>query len=294
MVSGPTILPKQSFTPDDTQNCILCPNEGGAFKQTVSGEWVHLLCAIWIPETSVANEVFMEPITGVEKISKQRWRLVSKTYLSSLILNLDVLEVFHMRYQRRRLRTMYQGVVFYRVPRNMCQEGEVPHADESNARLRSSNVSVLLRETPAGTPSGPSFVYPRRLTPRQQREQQEVRATMRRNDPYDGADGDNIHPSPKSNKTMRAYNKQYKPGPPLVPKIIVNRILQYISKIHLRHKPDFVHLVCRYWSLKREARRGAPLLKRLHLEPWTALSGSKQQTDEEKALKLDVSYHARF
>ena len=73
-----------------------------------------------------------------------------------------------------------------------------------------------------------------------------------------------------------------------MPKIIVNRIMQYISRIHVRHKLEFVHLVCRYWSLKREARRGAPLLKRLHLEPWTALSGSKQQTDQEKAAKLDV------
>ena len=54
----------------------MCPNEGGAFKQTLHGEWVHLLCAIWIPETRVANEVFMEPITGVNKISKPRWKLV--------------------------------------------------------------------------------------------------------------------------------------------------------------------------------------------------------------------------
>lgn len=60
------------------QSCILCPNEGGAFKQTVLGEWVHLLCAIWVPETRVANEVFMEPITGVDKISKQRWKLVRR------------------------------------------------------------------------------------------------------------------------------------------------------------------------------------------------------------------------
>lgn len=55
---------------------MLCPNEGGAFKQTVNGEWVHLLCAIWVPETRVANEVLMEPITGVERINKQRWKLV--------------------------------------------------------------------------------------------------------------------------------------------------------------------------------------------------------------------------
>jgi hypothetical protein len=51
---------------------------------------------------------------------------------------------------------------------------------------------------------------------------------------------------------------------------------------------EFIELVARYWSLKREARRGAPLLKRLHLEPWTASAGGKAQTDEEKALKLKV------
>lgn len=62
------------------KRCILCPNEGGAFKQTVHGEWVHLLCTIWIPETRVTNEVFMEPVDGVEKISKQRWKLVSHLY----------------------------------------------------------------------------------------------------------------------------------------------------------------------------------------------------------------------
>ena len=58
------------------KSCVLCPNEGGAFKQTIHGEWVHLLCAIWVPETRVANEVFMEPITGLDKVSKQRWKLV--------------------------------------------------------------------------------------------------------------------------------------------------------------------------------------------------------------------------
>lgn len=63
----------------------------------------------------------------------------------------------------------------------------------------------------------------------------------------------------------------------------------YVGKIIVRKKPEFIHMMCKYWSLKREARRGAPLLKRLHLEPWTASSGNKLQTDEEKAMKLEVS-----
>ena len=69
-----------------SQSCILCPNEGGAFKQTVLGDWVHLLCAIWIPETRVMNETFMEPITDADKIPKQRWKLVCR-FIGSLAFN---------------------------------------------------------------------------------------------------------------------------------------------------------------------------------------------------------------
>jgi NuA3 HAT complex component NTO1 len=112
-------------------------------------------------------------------------------------------------------------------------------------------------------------------------EQQNIRATALA---AEEEQGDNKH----SSKAARAYNKTYKPGPPIVPAIIVNRITQYIHRIKIRKKIELVQLICRYWSLKREARRGAPLLKRLHLEPWTA-SGGKIQTIEEKRMKLEVS-----
>lgn len=92
-------------------------------------------------------------------------------------------------------------------------------------------------------------------------------------------------------KSARAYAKTYKPGPPLVPNIIVDRILTYIGKVVIRKKNEFVWMMCRYWSLKREARRGAPLLKRLHLEPWTAASsGGQGQSEEDKAMKLEVRF----
>ena len=70
----------------------------------------------------------------------------------------------------------------------------------------------------------------------------------------------------KSTKAARAYARTYKTGPPLVPAYIVDKVSAYISKVSLRKKANVVLSICKYWSLKREARRGAPLLKRLHLE----------------------------
>jgi len=63
------------------KSCALCPNEGGAFKQTTTGQWVHLLCAIWIPEVMVANLTVMEPIENVDRIPKNRVKLVGRQFL---------------------------------------------------------------------------------------------------------------------------------------------------------------------------------------------------------------------
>jgi hypothetical protein len=70
----------------------------------------------------------------------------------------------------------------------------------------------------------------------------------------------------QSNKAARAYARTYKTGIPLIPQYIVGKVMDYISKAQMKKKIHVVLSVCKYWSLKREARRGAPLLKRLHLE----------------------------
>lgn len=88
-------------------------------------------------------------------------------------------------------------------------------------------------------------------------------------------------------KSARAHAKSYHFGAPLVPAIIVGRIVEYTQKVKVRTMNDVIERVCRYWSLKREARRGAPLLKRLYLEPWTASNSSKEQSDADRAKRLE-------
>ena len=84
---------------------MFCPNEGGAFKQTSTGQWAHLLCAMFIPEVTVGNTMFMEPIDNVDKVPKSRWKLVS-TQCDNHEPSLGVenhIDMFALQDQARRL-----------------------------------------------------------------------------------------------------------------------------------------------------------------------------------------------
>jgi len=47
----------------------------GTFKQTVDNKWYHVVCALWTPEISFQNPVFLEPIDGLRNVPKARWNL---------------------------------------------------------------------------------------------------------------------------------------------------------------------------------------------------------------------------
>ncbi|KAG7094890.1 hypothetical protein E1B28_005697 [Marasmius oreades] len=251
---GQWLCRKCTVSPENPPSCVLCPNEGGAFKQTVTGEWCHLLCAIWIPETRVANDVFMEPVTGVDRISKQRWKL-----------KCSICEI-------------REGACI-QCAKTSCFLAFHPTC------ARKEKLLLPMKSAQGGEP-GTLTCYCERHLPKEQQD-------VRQNALAAEESSDKMEFTSKLSKSARAYAKSYKPGPPLIPAIIVDRISQYITKIVLRKKLDFLHLMCRYWSLKREARRGAPLLKRLHLEPWTATNGSQMQSEEQRAIKLDLLQRLR-
>ncbi|XAR58191.1 Histone-lysine N-methyltransferase [Bertholletia excelsa] len=62
--------------PDVPPPCCLCPVIGGAMKPTSDGRWAHLACAMWIPETCLSDVKKMEPIDGLSRINKDRWKLL--------------------------------------------------------------------------------------------------------------------------------------------------------------------------------------------------------------------------
>lgn len=273
-------------------SCVLCPNEGGAFKQTTQGKWAHLLCAMWIAETGVSNPVYMEPIDSVERIPKTRWAL--RCYLCKKGPGACIQcshkacgTAFHVTCARKAgllLKTERQRAAHSHDSDDEDEVGDVLKAlchKHLPKRLRQAKTN---RPALAGAADGDD-TSTRGSTPVLPTIKPASRKiTIRR-----GANGviSAVAASPPTTqKSARAYKKSYKAGPPLVPSYVIDRVLEYVARIPIRKRQPLILQIARFWSLKREARRGAALLKRLHLEPWTATSGAKELTESERIKKL--------
>lgn len=55
-------------------------------------------------------------------------------------------------------------------------------------------------------------------------------------------------------------------GAPVIPQAVFELVDNGLQRFPFRKRKEFVGEACRYWTLKREARRGAALLKRLQLQ----------------------------
>lgn len=55
-------------------------------------------------------------------------------------------------------------------------------------------------------------------------------------------------------------------GAPVIPQVVYNSVESSLIRFGMRKRKEFAAEACKYWTLKREARRGAPLLKRLQLQ----------------------------
>lgn len=75
----------------------------------------------------------------------------------------------------------------------------------------------------------------------------------------------------------------YDPVHPRIPNYILQHIMDFTKERRMSERRSFLVDLSRYWALKREARRGAPLLRRLHLEPWTASVQAHKEDEKARA-----------
>lgn len=69
----------------------------------------------------------------------------------------------------------------------------------------------------------------------------------------------------KSNQRPRIVWK-LPSGAPVIPQVVYNTVETSLQRFMIRKRKEYVAEACKYWTLKREARRGAALLKRLQLQ----------------------------
>lgn len=58
--------------PETEKSCLLCPDKSGPLKKTSNKNYIHVLCALFIPEVQFKNVNTMEPVL-YGKIRKSRY-----------------------------------------------------------------------------------------------------------------------------------------------------------------------------------------------------------------------------
>jgi len=275
-VSQPSLL-AQTKHADTFQTCIFCPNSDGAFKLTTESRWSHLLCAIWIPEVSLGNHTFMEPIMEVANVPKQRWKLVC--YLCNQKMGACIqcgskncYQAFHVTCARKaklylKMKAAHGGLAISdvssmkafcdkHVPPEWRRQHDVDAATaaakeyyrhEMRHRKWADSQQSALSIMPA-----PSLQPIESIEPKQEEEV-----------PLKGAEA-----TQEKKRRFEAERKMWKmpSGAPIVPHVVVAAVDNALLRFTIRKRKEFVTEACKYWTLKREARRGASLLKRLQLQ----------------------------
>ncbi|KAB8229368.1 putative PHD finger domain protein [Aspergillus alliaceus] len=258
-------------------NCIFCPNTEGAFKQTTTSKWSHLLCAIWIPEVSIGNPSLMEPITDVEKVPRSRWKLhcyICRQRMGASIQcsNKNCFVAFHVTCARRaqlylKMKSGHgsPAVMDTHLLKAFCDK-HVPLEWRREHGTDAATVEAMeyYRNTMLGRRWGDSQAAALALEPShplgcehgdedlQRTHTPRITLTV----------GGNKRKRPTVPKTIWKLPS----GAPVVPHVVLNSVAASLQRFGVRQRKQYAEDACKYWTLKREARRGAALLKRLQLQ----------------------------
>lgn len=216
-------------SPSRPVECVLCPNTGGAFKQTDRGQWAHVVCALWIPEVRFANTVFLEPIDSIETIPAARWRLtcyICKQKGKGACIQCQKNSCyagFHVTCaQQAGLHMKMDTVKDNNDPAHPIIVQKMVYCDVHNPKSGCGDISSLEAE----------------------KSKQKFRLKL------------------KEARKMLAKKRTSVPLI-LVPTIPPDRLQEIASLVNFKKKSQFFQRLIAYWTLKRQYRNGVPLLRRL-------------------------------
>lgn len=258
-----------------TPTCIFCPNTDGAFKQTNSSRWSHLLCAIWIPEVSLGNATFMEPVMEVEKVPRPRWKLtcyICRQKMGACIQcgNKNCFVAFHVTCARR-ARLFLKMKSTHGGPASLDASVLKAYCDKHvPSEWRREN------DVDAATADAIEY-YHYNMRGKLWADSQQAALTITATEAHEHsipepAEGSNPKISLIINHNKRKRVQPPKTvwrlpsGAPVIPLAVYNSVESSLQRFTVRKRKEYAAEACKYWTLKREARRGAALLKRLQLQ----------------------------
>ncbi|KAL1021301.1 hypothetical protein UPYG_G00011450 [Umbra pygmaea] len=280
-------------SPQRPVDCVLCPNRGGAFKQTSDGRWAHVVCAIWIPEVCFANTVFLEPVEGVDNIPPARWKLtcyVCKQKGCGAAIQChkaNCYTAFHVTCAQRAglfmkidpvRETNVNGTTFSVKKTAFCDAHSPPGQDGATGGSDQEEATGRVVGSQGRASRGRSAYTE---TPRVQKRSKKVKQGKKVKEGLDDA-------CSSSTTTMVA-----------VQQIPTQKLNSICKGILVQKKNQFMQRLHNYWLLKRQSRNGVALIRRLHahvqpqkyieqVEPNEKLSAVKDELKYWQKLRHDL------
>lgn len=230
---------------------------------------------MWIPEVSLGNTTFMEPVQDVDKVPRTRWKLncyICHQKMGACIQcgNKNCYQAFHVTCARRarlylrmkspsgQLAVLDGGMALKAYCHN---HGPADWTAEQGVHAATRAARRFYRRNMKGRIWAGNHAVANVIAARQREEHEaEVKKQVEAGNGHSGTGADAAGQPPQKN-VWRLPS-----GAPVIPQVVFDTVEASLQRFALRKRKDFLSEACRYWTLKREARRGAALLKRLQLQ----------------------------
>uniref|UniRef100_A0A671VWG9 Bromodomain and PHD finger containing 1 n=1 Tax=Sparus aurata TaxID=8175 RepID=A0A671VWG9_SPAAU len=283
-------------SPSRAVDCALCPNKGGAFKQTDDARWAHVVCALWIPEVCFANTVFLEPIDSIEHIPPARWKLtcyICKQRGSGACIQChkaNCYTAFHV--------TCAQQAGLYMKMEPVRETG----ANGTSFSVRKTAYCDI--HTPPGSarPLGGVGGASMGSSHSDGELEEDDEPSIGHDDDSKGWSSERAkRAKAKSRLKMKRARKilaERRAAAPVVsvPCIPPHRLSKITSNLTVPRKSQFMQRLHSYWTLKRQSRNGVPLLRRLqtHLQSQRHIDPLPPHEEKQSALKEQLKAWQRL